>query len=63
MNLDERLHGYRDAVAASPGIKMDQIVDVKGDPRMAFDTTTELLAKNAKVDAFVCARSIPRARK
>ena len=49
-NLDERLHGYRDA-----GIAVDHIVDIKGDPRLAFDKVTEMLAKkDAKVDAFVC---------
>lgn len=49
-NLEERLHGYRDA-----GIKVDQVVDIKGDPRIAFDKATELLTKkDVKVDAFVC---------
>ena len=54
-NLEERLHGYRDAIGSSPGIKITQVVDVRGDPRIAFDTTEALVKKDAgKVDAFVC---------
>jgi ribose transport system substrate-binding protein len=52
-NLEERLHGYRDTIG--DGIKIVETVDVKGDPRIAFDKTTELVGKSAKkVDAFVC---------
>src|SRR5205085_4377653 len=36
-NLQERLRGYRDALESSPQIKIAQVVDVKGDPRIAFD--------------------------
>ncbi len=54
-NLEERLHGYRDVIANNPGIKITRIIDVRGDPRIAFDTTNELTSKNASaVDAFVC---------
>jgi len=54
-NLNERLRGYRDALESSPQIKLSHIVDIKGDPRVAFDTTTEFLANDKKehVDAFV----------
>ena len=53
-NLAERLQGYRDALE-NTGIKMDRVVDIKGDPRVAFDTTTEILGKEKdKVQAFVC---------
>jgi ribose transport system substrate-binding protein len=52
VNLRERLHGYRDVFAEHPGIKVD-VVDTKGDPRVAFDTTMDLMEKG-KVDAFVC---------
>ncbi len=54
-NLEERLHGYRDVIANNPGVKISRIVDVRGDPRIAFDTTNEITIKNASsVDAFVC---------
>jgi len=53
VNLDERLHGYKDA--AGDGIKFAHVVDIKGDPRIAFDTTNELVGKkDSKVDAVVC---------
>ncbi len=53
-NLQERLHGYRDAIGEG-GIKITQIIDMKGDPRVAFDNATDLLNKSAaKIDAFVC---------
>jgi len=54
-NLAERLRGYRDALESHPEIKIARIVDIAGDPRVAFDTTTEILGKERdKVDAFVC---------
>jgi ribose transport system substrate-binding protein len=54
-NLAERLQGYRDALENSPQIKITRVVDIKGDPRVAFDTTTEVLGKEKdKVNAFVC---------
>jgi ribose transport system substrate-binding protein len=58
-NLRERLRGYNDVFASSPLIKVVQIVDIKGDPRIAFDTTKELVSKLAKnIDAFVCLEAI-----
>lgn len=54
-NLEERLRGYRDAMEAHPQMKVARVVDIAGDPRVAFDTTTEILGKEKdKVDAFVC---------
>jgi ribose transport system substrate-binding protein len=54
-NLDERLRGYKAALESSPGIKITHIVDIKGDPRVAFDTTNQFLANDKKehIDAFV----------
>jgi ribose transport system substrate-binding protein len=52
-NLKDRLRGYTDTFAEHPQIKITEIVDIKGDPRIAFDRTTEMLEKNAKIDAFV----------
>ena len=59
-NLKERLHGYQDALEASPQIKLAHIVDMKGDPRIAFDTATQFLANDKKehIDAFVCLEAL-----
>ncbi|MDQ6666466.1 MAG: substrate-binding domain-containing protein [Acidobacteriota bacterium] len=57
-NLNERLHGYKDAIADHPGLKIVQTVDIKGDPRIAFDTTTDLIKKNAKIDGFICLEAL-----
>jgi ribose transport system substrate-binding protein len=59
-NLNERLRGYLDALEAYPQIKVTHIVDIKGDPRIAFDTTTQFLGNDKKehIDAFVSLESI-----
>jgi ribose transport system substrate-binding protein len=58
-NLNERLHGYKDAIEGSQ-IKLAHIVDIKGDPRIAFDTTNQFLANDKKehIDAFVCLEAL-----
>ena len=54
-NLQDRLRGYRDALDHTPGIKITRAVDIQGDPRIAFDTTTQIVGKEKdQVDAFVC---------
>ena len=54
-NLAERLRGYREALGRFPDIHVVRVVDIAGDPRVAFDTTGEILGKDAdKVNAFVC---------
>jgi ribose transport system substrate-binding protein len=54
-NLQERLRGYRVAFETSPGIKVARVVDIQGDPRVAFDNATAIIGKERdKVDAFVC---------
>jgi len=54
-NMQDRLHGYRDAFERTPGIKIVRVVDIQGDPRIAFDTTTQIIGKEKdQVDAFVC---------
>jgi len=54
-NLAERLRGYRAALESHPQIKIARVVDIAGDPRVVFDTTTSILGKEKdKVDAFVC---------
>ena len=36
-------------------IKITRVVDIQGDPRIAFDTATQIVGKERdKVDAFVC---------
>ena len=59
-NLDERLRGYKDALQYRPEIKIVGVVDIKGDPRIAFDTTTQLLANDKKqhIDAFVALEAL-----
>lgn len=54
-NLQDRLRGYQDALAKTPDIKVTRVVDIQGDPRIAFDTTTQMIGKERdKVNAFVC---------
>jgi len=53
-NLDDRLRGYKDTFASSPGIKIVDVIDMHGDPRVAFDKTGELIADKKNVNAFVC---------
>ena len=53
-NLRGRWQGYEDALKASPGIKVVETVNVKGDPRIAFDSTMGFIEKNRPVDAFGC---------
>jgi ribose transport system substrate-binding protein len=54
-NLQERLGGYKAALAKTPEIKISRVVDIQGDPRIAFDTATQIIGKERdKVDAFVC---------
>lgn len=54
-NLQDRLRGYKDALAKTPDIKITRVVDIQGDPRIAFDTTTQIVGRERdKVDAFVC---------
>jgi len=59
-NLKERPRGYRDALEATPGIKITRVVDMKGDSRVAFDSATEVLGNDKKehTDAFVCLEAL-----
>ena len=55
VNMQDRLRGYRDALEQSGNIKITRVVDIQGDPRIAFDTTTQIIGKEKdQVDAFVC---------
>ncbi|HUX46230.1 MAG TPA: substrate-binding domain-containing protein [Terracidiphilus sp.] len=55
-NTEERLKGFKDVLDGHPDIHIADVVDIKGDARVAFDKAQEYLAlKGAKkVDAFVC---------
>jgi ribose transport system substrate-binding protein len=54
-NMQDRLRGYRDALERTPNIKITRVVDIQGDPRIAFDTTTQIIGKEKdQVDAFIC---------
>jgi ribose transport system substrate-binding protein len=55
-NTEERLKGYMDAFASRPDIKIVDVVDIKSDPRSAFDKTQELVALTGpkKIDGFIC---------
>jgi ribose transport system substrate-binding protein len=57
-NLKDRLRGYTDVFEEHPQIKISEVIDIKGDPRVVFDRTMEMIEKHAKVDAFVCLVSI-----
>jgi ribose transport system substrate-binding protein len=60
VNLKDRLRGYHDAFEIHPGIKIVDTVDIKGDPRIAFDHTQELFDKKTidKIDGFICLEAI-----
>lgn len=58
-NLNERLHGYRDSFAEHPGIRITDTVDIKGDPRLAFDTATQIIEKRRnQVKGFICLEAL-----
>jgi ribose transport system substrate-binding protein len=55
-NLDERLKGYKDVFEDSPGIKIEEVFDMKGESGSAMDKAQEYLARTgaSKIDAFIC---------
>jgi ribose transport system substrate-binding protein len=59
-NLKDRLRGYHDGFEGHPGIKIVDTVDIKGDPRIAFDHTQDLIDKKGidKIDGFICLEAI-----
>ncbi len=58
-NTEERLKGFKDVFASRPEIKIAEVVDVKSDPRTAFDKAQEFMALTGpkKVDAYICLES------
>jgi ribose transport system substrate-binding protein len=59
-NLEERLRGFKEILNLQPGIKIVDIVDVKGDARTAFDKAQPYLTLTGpqKIDAFVCLEAV-----
>jgi ribose transport system substrate-binding protein len=59
-NLKERLRGYHDGFEGHAGIKIVETVDFKGDARIAFDHTQDLIDKKGmdKIDGFICLEAI-----
>jgi ribose transport system substrate-binding protein len=55
-NTEERLKGFKDEFSSHPDIKIVDVVDIKADPKIAFDKTQKYLALTGpkKIDAFVC---------
>ncbi len=55
-NLDERVRGVNEALKKSPGVKVTQTLDDKGDPRSANDQISTLMAKTSKekIDGIIC---------
>ncbi len=57
-NLKERLHGFRDVVESNDGMKITDVIDMKGQPEVAFDMAQQVLKGKNKVDAIVCLEAI-----
>jgi ribose transport system substrate-binding protein len=59
-NTEERLKGFKDVFSTQPGIKIAEVVDIKGAPTTAFDRTQQLMAQTGdkKISAFVCLDSV-----
>lgn len=53
-NLNARLRGYQKVFESYPQIKIQRIVDMKGDPRVVFDETQRVVDKKEPIDAFIC---------
>ena len=55
-NLDERQKGYQEVFELHPGIKVLEMINVKGDSNAAYDAAKAKLAQTGAdhVDAFVC---------
>lgn len=59
INLRERLLGYESVFDSFPQIKIVEVIDIKGNPTVAFDKTAEVLEQGkTKVDAFICLEAL-----
>jgi ribose transport system substrate-binding protein len=59
-NVEERLRGFKEVLNTLPGIKIADIVDIKGDANTAFDKAQRYTALTGpqKIDAFVCLEAV-----
>lgn len=53
-NLEERISGYKDALAKYPGISIVQIVDTQSDAVIAAQVATAVLRKNTDLKGIGC---------
>ncbi|MBV9084859.1 MAG: substrate-binding domain-containing protein [Acidobacteriaceae bacterium] len=50
----DRLQGFQDAIAKQAGMKIAEVIDVKGDPTVAFDAAKRFIDTKSGIAAFVC---------
>ena len=50
----DRLQGFQDAIAKQGGMKVAQVIDVKGEPAIAFDAAKHFIDAKTGISAFVC---------
>ena len=53
-NLEERIRGYKDALARFPEIQIVQVVDTQSDPVIAAQVATAVLSKTTDLAAIGC---------
>lgn len=53
-NLDDRVRGVNEVLQKYPGLKLVQMFDDKGDPRIANDQISALLERKEKIDGILC---------
>lgn len=53
-NLEERVQGYREALAAFPGISIVQVADTQSDPVIAAQVTSAALRKTPDLAGIAC---------
>ena len=57
-NLDERLNGYRTAFADTQ-IKIAEVIDIQGDPMVAFNKAREVGGKyKGQIDGYLCLEAL-----
>lgn len=57
-NLDERLNGYR-AAFADTQIKIAEVIDIQGDPMIAFNKAREVGGKyKGQMDGYICLEAL-----
>ena len=55
-NTEERLKGIKDVFSTHPDLKIVDVVDIKADPKTAFDKTQQYMAQTGpkEINAFIC---------